>query len=173
MLINGMKVFSLHKIDSSLASYYITATGDVISTKREVPYTLSGSSASGSSIRYYTLGGRSWRSDVLLNCSKSHTDFAVDVGLVANQTKPEQPRSSDRSHASTLQEGLDGRGWVIASVDKIDGEDHLVFGSKPKIHLTPTSVESELKRLATQKPGVKFVGLQIVKTLVAGGLIWG
>jgi hypothetical protein len=80
---------------------------------------------------------------------------------------------SDRKHAKNVAEGLSGKGWVIAQVAVHNGEQFLLFGSKPAIHLASDSVKAEMARLATAKPGVKFVSLRVDSTLVSGGLVWG
>jgi hypothetical protein len=124
--------------------------------------------------RVYTLDRRTYTSTFLVVLAKKHKDFYVDTRIitVTENTKMLKGSPSDRSHAKSLQEGLDYKGWVIAQVSVHDGVQHLLFGSQPAIHITPGSVTSELQRLATSKPGVKFVSLKVDRTLVSGGLVW-
>lgn len=178
---NTVKVYPLNRVFPALSQYYIDVEGAVYSTKGKNPRKFVGARASSGG-RYYTLNGRSWKSDDLLMGAKLKADFNTEIGTVKiEDVKPQWPfdqlidnssSMKDRVHASTVEAGLKGKGWVIAQVAVHDGEQFLMFGSKPKIHMTPSSVNAELTRLATAKPGTKYVGFKVDRTLVAGGLSW-
>jgi hypothetical protein len=53
-------------------------------------------------------------------------------------------------------------GWIIATVTP----QGLLFGSKPKVHLSYAAADAELERLASVSPGTEFVLLKAVKTAV-------
>lgn len=166
-----INVFPLLKVDSRLSAYYITRDGQVFSTISKTPTRLSGSrSISGT---YFTLNRRSYRADRLLTMAKTHPEFEKETRQIClSKTEDEVTTIKDRVHASTVAAGLNGKGWVIAQVAIHEGEQFLMFGSKPKIHMTPDSVTAELARLATTKPGTKFVSFKVDKAVVAGGLSW-
>jgi len=67
-----------------------------------------------------------------------------------------------------MDTAIKGRAVLIASVEG----DSLVFGTKPKLHIGEKSWKAEMTRLATVAPGTKFVALQIVTSVVAGGVRW-
>jgi hypothetical protein len=168
-------VFPLERLYSRLSAYYIDATGAVYSTKGKNPVKLLGSCKRGGQ-RYYTLDKQSWSGTWLLNRARNHPAY---FGETSSAKAAEEPVSTDSSgspwpipHAPSVEAGLKAKGWVIGQVSVHEGEQFLMFGSKPKIHLTVASVDAELARLAGEKPGTKFVSFKVDKAVVAGGLSW-
>lgn len=172
MLKHGLNLFSLEAINPALRNYWMGFGGTVYSTKKSVvPTILKGQAAARFNSRYYTLNGRTYTSEYLCEVAKKHPDFIKETS--AHPEAKVKGTSSVRAHSRTTLEGITGRGYVIAKVITVDGEDVLAFGSKPSIHLTEASYADELKRLALSAPGVKFVGVKIVGSAVAGALVFG
>ena len=168
-------VFPLVKINSRLDGYFIDAGGAIFSTKKGPAQRLIGSQTKSWYPRTYTLSNMNYIGHQLLSASKSHRDWAKEIQLesapiVDTSGSVNQAAVSPRSHAKSVHEGITGRGVVIAQVSKHDDIEHLEFGSKPAIHMSENSWNSELQRLAFAKPGTKFVALKIVGGLVAGGV---
>ena len=164
-------LFPLVKIDTRLIGYYIDASGDVYSTKQyKKPRKLSGSKYGGQ--HYYTLATSRNRSTSeqghqLLLRARLHADWKTEIShrqLIA-ETKETTAVPIDRP---LVAEGISKNGYIIGQVQ---GEA-LVFGSKPKIHLTLDSAKTEVERLAQKSPGVQIVYLQIKGAAVAKGIHW-
>ena len=186
MKIGDHYVFPLSMLEAhGMNGYYIDRQGDVYST-RQSP---NGRKMTGSN-GYVTLNGVSYNKRVLLLRAKVHREFLIEtakskadiVTIVAKDEPASWPSVSearevlnapkDRSHAKSVAEGIKSRGWVIAQVATHEGVQHLMFGSKPAINTTADSYTNELTRLASAKPGTKFVALKIVSAVVSGGLSW-
>lgn len=166
-MIQGLNVFDMKRVNGIFAGYYMNDAGEIYSAKaaRGTLVRLTGSNtASG---RYYTLNGRSYRHDWLKTQIMTRLDFKQEVSqgvkAAAQATSP-----ANRSHASTTEAGISAKGYLVGRVTG----DAIVLGSKPKIHLTLASVNSEMERLAGQYPGVKFVRLKVDGSVVAGGVKW-
>lgn len=175
--------FPLSSIETSLVNYFMTAEGHIYSMKLGgAPRRLVGSKGFNvpESSRTFTLANRSYRGAELFRRAQRHADWkqhtsgpvntarATLLWEAALTSKPEA-----RSHAKTLREGVRAKGWVIARVMGSGADENLVLGSTPKIHTTVESYKSEMTRLATEFPGVTFVGLRISDSVVAGGVTWG
>ena len=165
-------LFPLTKIDNRLVHYYINSQGHVYSTKQYAkPRRMSGSYTSG--VTYYTLGiGRnrstSKRGDDLLAMAKLHTDCAKEIAASPIVTKIQDRSESSADFRPLVATGIERKGYIIGQVQ---GEA-LVFGSKPKIHLTMDSVKTEVARLAAKSPGTQIIYLQIQGGAVAEGMRW-
>ena len=172
MLLN---LLSLAKVMPQLNGYFIDpATNDIYSTKSSptsVPVRLKGTVSVSTGRRTFTLSGRPYTHSYLIEVARPH------INKLRNEQKtPSVPvglgTPRDRSHAANVTAGLTVKGVVIAQVAKHNGEDFLMFGSKPTIHTTEQSWRAEMTRLATTKPGTKFVAFKVDSTLVSGGLQW-
>ena len=163
-------------LDSGLGGYFVSADGRFYSTK-QTPQgrVMCGSGSHGSRTRYYTMRGMSYDGALLYRRAQAHSAWKSETTkpsaaiAVANKTGA---KVTGRSHAATVKAGITGRGVVIARVAVHDGVEHLLFGSKPAIHMTEQSYTDEMTRLATQYPGVEFVALKVVKSVKAGGFTW-
>lgn len=175
MLKHGLYLFSLEAINPAWRNYWMGFGGTVYSTKKSVvPTILKGQAASRFNSRYYTLNGRTYTSEYLYGLAKKHPDFAKETSAQPEvKVKGTSTEVQARTHAKNLDQGIAGRGYVIAKVITVDGEDVLAFGSKPSIHLSEASYADELKRLALSAPGTKFVGVKILGSAVAGALVFG
>lgn len=170
MIIEGISgLFPLTKIDGRMAGYYMNAQGHLYSTRKsKTPTRLLGTYTSG--IHYFTLASdrgrqRVKRSDELIAQAKLHTDWAKETGQSPVITKIKDRTDIDRPLVAT---GIEKKGYIIGQVQ---GEA-IVFGSKPKIHLTLDSVKTEVERLAQKSPGVQIIYLQIQGGAVAKGIHW-
>lgn len=177
MQVGSQYLFPLELIDTGLKGYYLSGEGKFISTKQSAAgRVMTGSGSFGSRTRYYTMNGMSYEGAILYRRAQQHINFKAETTkpsqaiAVANKTGA---KVTGRSHAGTVQAGIAGRGVVIARVAVHDGVQHLLFGSKPALHMTEQSYTDEMTRLATQYPGVEFVALKVVKSVKAGGFTWG
>jgi hypothetical protein len=164
-------LFHLGIVLSDYNGYWMDTAGAVYSTRKsDTPTLMTGSNTRSG--RYYTMNGRSVCESVLLNLTISSAGWRGF--LEARKTKPADTKpagqSSDSKWAHDTRHGLAEKGWVVATVNKCSG--NLVFGSKPKIHLTEASVKAELERLATVFKGDTFVSLKITHEVVANGISW-
>lgn len=173
MQFGTLHLFPLINVHARYEGYFMAKDGTVYSTKRskkasDAPYKMIGSGYG--SMKYYTLNNDSIDGHSLTRRAKAHKDFnketsgSVPIEAVVSSTK--------RSHASAVDEGIKGRGFVIAQVAVHDGAEHLLFGSKPAIHMTEASFKDEMQRLAMAMPGTKFVALKVVTSVVSGGVQW-
>jgi hypothetical protein len=178
MQVGTLYLFPLSLIDSGLGGYFVSAEGKFYSTKQSAAgRVMTGSGSFGSRTRYYTMRGQSYEGAVLYRRAQQHINFKAETtkpsATIAVANKVPAAKVTGRSHAGTVQAGIAGRGVVIARVAVHDGVQHLLFGSKPALHMTEQSYTDEMTRLATQYPGVEFVALKVVKSVKAGGFTWG
>ena len=192
MIVGGMPgLFPLSNIRNGWSSYFMNGAGHVFSTKANpVPRKLSGSTTISG--HYYTLSpsdghsSSTERADSLLRRAKAHTEFKKETALTTdnvvhdtlfNKLKNKVNGSPnltaavgmvDRDHATSVKEGIEKRGFLIG---RVVGEA-IVFGSKPKIHITLKSAKSEIERLANQTPGLQLIYLQIEGAVRAATLVW-
>lgn len=162
MLINGKNVYDMSRFASNYKGYFMDKDGEIYSTKRVtggMVRMLGSNTASG---RYYTLNGMSYSHARLVREIQSQKDFKAEM------QSPQVSSADQRAHAESTQAGLDAKGYIIG---KLSG-DTVILGSKPKIHLTLKSVNSEMERLAQAHPGVKFIRLKIDGSVVLGGMKW-
>lgn len=177
MQFDSLNLFPLARVNSHYEGYFIAKDGSVYSTKRpsvgKMPYKMLGSGYG--SMRYYTLNKISVDGYTLMARARAHKDFDKETSpptiamMLASATHTVVAK---RSHAKAVDEGIKGRGVVIAQVAVHDGQEHLLFGSKPAIHMTEASYRDEMTRLAASKPGTKFVALKVVASVVSGGVKW-
>lgn len=178
MQVGSSYLFPLSKIDTHLDGYFISAEGKMFSTKKfSQGRVMVGSGPYGTSARTYTMNGCSYDGSMLFHRAQQHRDWKNETmtptANVLIVTKHDaQSKITDRSHAQDVVQGIKGRGFVIGQVAVHDGQEHLLFGSKPAIHMTEQSYKDEMTRLATSKPGIKFVALKIVASVVSGGVKW-
>lgn len=164
MLINGSNVFPLNKIYSRLTGYYMSSNGQVYSNFKN-PTTLKLLSGSGD---YYTLARQSFNKMSLRSTVMRHVDFQRETRSPTPSVPQERTSPPNRCHATTIEEGVKGRGSIIGAVI----ESKITFGSDPKIHMTEQSLKDEMQRLALATPGVKYIALKITHGLIATGLNW-
>ena len=164
MRFGDLNLFHLTAVDSSLTGYFIDAHGAVYSNRGNgLIKRLTGSRTSSNNV-YYTLNNRSYRAGDLMKSAKANPMFARETSMDAERAVT----TSDRSHAASAEAGVKQRGVVLATIQ--DGKLH--FGSEPKFHLTQKSYESEMERIARASPGVKVVALKVVRSVVAGEVVW-
>ncbi len=180
MQFGTMNLFPLDAAVNRLGGYFLDAQHRVYSTKRsKVPVLMHGSKVNTWSNRNYTLNGSTYTEQYLKSLVTNNSVFAKlfrehtsPVAAVAVAVEAKAGKLSNRSHASTASQGIKARGVVVAQVAVHDGVEHLLFGSKPAIHLSEQSYRDEMTRLAAQKPGTKFVALKVVASVVSGGVQW-
>jgi hypothetical protein len=177
-----MYLFPLTHIGLGMQGYFVSADGKFYSTK-QIPQgrLMTGSCGRRGDARYYTLGGMTVPGAPLYRRAQAHGSWKAETTkptiettkpTIETKVVPMTDVRGKRSHALSVEAGIRARGWVIAQVALHDGVQHLLFGSKPAIHTTEASYKDEMIRLATSKPGTKYVALRIEKALVAGGLVW-
>lgn len=153
-------VFPLNLLRLSLDKYFISATGDVYSTKRG-----KASLMYGNGNHYVTLSNMTYDKRVLLRQAKDHMDWKAH--MLPNSIKIESaPAKAVPTKA--VPAPAPSAGYVIATQTK----DGLIFGSKPKVHPSLQSAKDEMLRLATLNPGVKFIRLKIDGSVIAGAVTW-
>lgn len=178
MQFGTMNLFPLDLAYQRLKGYYLSADLTVYSTRRGLtPVKMSGSKAFGAYHRNYTLNGVSYTETYLRGLVGGNSAFKKSFAEHTSAPKvaaavEAKSKVSNRSHAQAVDQGIKSRGFVIAQVAMHDGQEHLLFGSKPAIHMTEQSYKDEMTRLATSKPGMKFVALKIVASVVSGGVKW-
>ena len=177
MNFSGINLLPLGLLDKHLKDYYLDADFKVYSTRKmKAPILMQGTKSTAASEcgRVYTLDGSPYtagflRALVQRNASAKEL-FAQHTSPITIVSKLPIIETSNLSHVYLVEQGIKDRGFVIAQVSQPDG--HLVFESKPAIHMTEQSYRSEMTRLAINKPGTKFVALQIVASAVSGDIKW-
>ena len=178
MQVGSSYLFPLSEIDTHLSGYFVSAEGKMFSTKQSTQgRVMVGSGSYGSRHRYYTMYGCSYEGAMLFRRAQQHANWKSETSkptanVLTVSKHDAQSRVTDRSHAQAVDQGIKGRGFVIGQVAMHEGQEHLLFGSKPAIHMTEQSYKDEMTRLATSKPGMKFVALKIVASVVSGGVKW-
>ncbi len=155
-------VFPLNLIRLSLDKYFISATGDVYSTKRG-----KASLMYGNGNHYVTLSNMSYDKRTLLRQAKEHHEWPSHMAPYVTNAAPVKAVPAP-AKAVPAPAPATSAGYVIATQTK----DGLIFGSKPKVHLTLQDVKVEMLRLATLNPGVKFIRLKIDGSVIAGAVTW-
>ena len=169
-----LHLFPLEKFQSRFRGYYMSADGKVYSTRGNNKLKeLSGSKANSWSNRYFTLDGGSWEQNHLTGNCKAHKDFVLETTVpsvtgIKTAQMPAVKLTTERNHAKTAEEALAAKGSIIASV--VNGK--FLFGSNPVIHTTQESLKSEMARLASQNPGVRYVAFTITGSVISGGMNW-
>lgn len=167
MLVQGKHLFPLSLLANHIylgvpSGYYMDSQGLVYSTRgrngdlRE----LRGSRIPSG--HYFTLANRTYRHDELYKKARQHPDWIKET----------QSKSGNRYHSATLDSGIKAHGVIIGTVYEHCGQKKIVLGSTPKVHLHEASWKDEIKRLALLKPGTKFVALQVIAAVKAGGITW-
>lgn len=195
MLIDNKNLFPLYRLGAHFKDYFMDGEGNIFSTKRGgVLKQLWGSRSTN---RYgrssggtrYSLGGLTYDSHELVAMASRDSTFneethdpkkklvggygpktlsAASLGVDLTKIKAPIP-PIERSHATSVESGIEGKGWIIAAYKSGIG---LIFSKQPAIHLTAESAKSEMERLAKEVPGQKFVLLRILNTIVSGGVTW-
>lgn len=195
MLVDNKNLFPLQLAYASLYDYYMDAEGEVYSKKRGALARLSGStpyrfgSYNRTAGKTYTLNGTSYQAVKLKAHAQAHPSFkeethdpkkktpggygpatlsAAALGVDLTKVKSSVP-SPDRVHATSVEAGIKGKGFIITRFMPGVG---LIFSKQPAIHLTEDSARSEMERLAKEVPGTKFVMLKITNSIVSGGVTW-
>lgn len=175
MQIDGKNLFPLSLVLPSVRkdTYYMAADRSVFSKARGKLVRMLGSHGYGGKTfsfqRAQGSGTFTERATVVESLATRHSQFTAHTSLGISINLPSTTKvPANRSHAESVEDGIKSKGSIIARVHK----GHLVFGSEPPIHLTAASVKSEMERLATAHPGVKFVELKIAQSVVAGGVSW-
>lgn len=171
------RVFPLEEVVGDGHGYFITSAGTVFITRQgTLAQMLIGTplpgDVDGILNREYSVSGQYCTRASLLRLAKNSVSW--NYHMVAEETAPTpdiDKAPSNRSYG-TVAQGLASNGAVIARVSGTGAEAFLEFGSKPKIHLTPESLKSEMTRLATANPCVRYVALKIGQSVLAGGVVW-
>ena len=177
MQVGPSYLFPLSKLNNQLDCYFVSSRGEMFSTKQS-PVGRSMIGTGLKNTRYYTMNGTSYSGANLYRRAQQHADWKVETSKPASTflTRPDHPATqskiTDRSHSPDVEHGIKNHGFVICQVAMHEDQEHLLFGSKPVIHLTEQSYKDEMIRLATSKPGMKFVALKIVASVVSGGIKW-
>jgi hypothetical protein len=172
MLIDGYNLFPLEKLYPRLHGYFMSSLHYIYSTRGLTDALMRVEGRLANSTTYYTLdGGVSYTDIDLFRQARKHPDWYQETctGATIDATFTPPNVHQDRSHALTVNEAIVKRGVIIASIE----DDKLIFGKNPKMHVGEKSWKAEMERLATVAPGRKFVALQIVASVVAGGVTWG
>ncbi len=181
MLIEGLHLFPLDRADAHIAagSYFMDAEQRVYSMRTGKLVRITGSvSNSGTYFKLVSSNSRYGRSvskndlarmalrhpTFKAETSPNHQNILKDLAVKAIEKNVQ----ADRHHAKSIDDGIKGRGWLIGQVV----DQAIIFGSKPAIHTTQASVDGELTRLATKKPGTRFVKLKIEAALTLGAMLW-
>lgn len=92
------------------------------------------------------------------------------------QVKPQRPadaattKQSPLLTAASAQNPLAITGNVI--IGSILSNGNISFSDKPSVHTTELSWKTEIERLASANPGKRYVAVEVVGSVVAGGLVW-
>lgn len=176
MKVGTQYLFPLSKLNSTLKDYFVSVDGKFFSTKQSpAGRQMHGAGPSTPYLRSCTMAGPSRDGRTMYLAAKQHDDFVSETRPPS--TRPVDARTlrgtpSGRNHAMSVNEGLADKGWVIAQVAVHEGVEHLLFGSKPAIHMSEASYKDEMQRLALSKHGTKFVALKVVASVVSGGVTW-
>ena len=188
MNINGVNnLFPLSHIRPGYVGYFMDVNGHVYSTKQfTTPRKLAGSTtgygAMQRTIYSFTAAGRRqavqehgatlfaeakrhalWTKETsTTHVTVSMPDFAKGLGNVN--------KVDDSIHAATIVQGIKQRGYIIGQV--VSGSGAIVFGSKPKIHMTEESVKAEVARLAAKSPGTQIIYVKIMGAATSHALAW-
>lgn len=182
MLMNGLNLFPLSKIDRYMEGYHMAVGGEIFSTRgnaKGLPTRLAGSSTGSG--RYFVLNKRSFRHDALIHMAKKHKDWAQDTAMPAPPTAWPLPTpgvaqkstgnclAGQVGRTKSATEATKEKGFLLATVGPTD---KFVFSTDPVMHLHRATAVAEAERIATLKPGTKVVVLQIVASVVVGGARW-
>jgi len=185
MLLDGRHLFPLRLVIFSLDGYYMSKDGAVFSTNGSTGVLRQLNGSRTSSGHYYTLKTNTYRHDQLFAKAKAHAQFLTHTSGITREDVQMQRAVAQtaeairdlhlgdipagvRAHAPSVHDGITRKGVLLGTVDG----DILVFGSKPKLHLTEASWRDEAERIAKLKPGLKVVAFKIIGSVVAKGVHW-
>ncbi len=188
MLIDGHNLFPLNNIDPNANGYFMDTLGYIYSQRARKGQLTKLIGSITNSGHYYTLGGRTIRADDLTRNARNHKSWGAETSGISTEAadilnqirarstarkNADMPRTDilkiiDRTYAQNMNAAILNRGVLIASVQ----DDKLLFGTNPRIHVGEESWKAEMQRFAKVAPGTKFVALQIITSVVAGGLKW-
>lgn len=178
MIIHGKNLFPLSLTLVGAQGYFMDAAGEIWSERgrKGSLRKLAGTQTPGG--RQVTLQTNvhlgfspTYKCDHLQHEAKRHRDFAKHTMNLINLATAMGLKSEsimNRAHADSLATGITAKGWIIGTI----ADDAITIGVKPVIHTTEASVNDEITRLATLKPGVKFVKLRIEGALTVGAPVW-
>lgn len=179
MLIDGQFLFPMAMLRHSFDGYYMNVQGAIFSNRGPSGKLRQLNGSRTTSGHYFTLNNSTWRHDQLMREAKAHAKFANHTTGITSEDRIMQKSVSstadqvlnairDRHHAENVAQGVKQKGVVLATI--VDGT--LIFGSRPKIHLSDESWRAEAERIAVAKPGLKVVALKVVGSVVSGGVNW-
>lgn len=187
MLLEGKDLFPLTHLENRFSGYYMDSFHYIYSTRKHNGKVTKLVGTMTDAGHYYTLDGIMRRADDLAKSARAHSAWGKEVGggdRILNQIRERaqakraeiaksavavyNPPFADRNYAVSMELAIKGRAVIIASING----DALVFGTNPKLHIGEKSWKAEMTRLASVAPGTKFVALQIVASVVAGGVQW-
>lgn len=99
------------------------------------------------------------------NNSYSYHYVAPKLGPVTTPTRPGAAPSQRPTVAN-----LSAKGSVI--IGTIGAGGTISFAVSPQVHTNEHSWKTELARLANASPGTRYVAVEVVASVVAGGLVW-
>lgn len=176
MLVHGRNLFPLNNIEPAAHGYFMDADGAIYSTRAKANQLRRLFGTHTSSGRYFKMGHYTHRLDHLVNRAKSHPNWSAETKATISLSnidykapKPSVQNAEQRMYACDIHTAIRNRAVIIAAVNE---NGKLVFGTDPKMHVGEESYRSEMQRLASLKPGTKFVALQIVTAVTATGVQW-
>jgi hypothetical protein len=88
--------------------------------------------------------------------------------LLVKDTKPVSSKKAVSTKSTAVAEHDITKGWIIGSVNG----NVMSISETPKVHVTESSVKSEIERLAKAYPGKTFVKMKIENFVKATGVSW-
>lgn len=187
MNINGVNnLFPLSHIRPGYVGYFMDVNGHVYSTRQfTTPKKLSGSTTGYGAMQRtmytFTVTGRrntiQEAGSTLFAEAKRHALWTKETSALAAVSMPDFAKGlgavnkvDNSIHAATVVQGIKQRGYIIGQI--VSGSDAIVFGSKPKIHMTEESVKAEVARLAAKSPGTQIIYVKIMGAATCHALAW-
>lgn len=87
--------------------------------------------------------------------------------LLVKDTKPVSSKTASTKSTAVAEHDIT-KGWIIGSVNG----NVMSISETPKVHVTESSVKSEIERLAKAYPGKTFVKMKIENFVKATGVSW-
>lgn len=175
MLLEGKNLFPLTYIEARLIGYFMDSFHYIYSNRTRKGQLTKLRGSLTSSGQYYTLAGVAYRADALAGDARKHPAWAKETSPnILDQIRSSDSRLSaqdstlDRNYAVSMDLAIKGRAVIIATVQG----DKLIFGTNPRMHIGEKSWKSEMERLAKLNSGTKFVALQLVSSVISGGIRW-
>lgn len=171
MYLNGLHVFPLVKMDSTMHGYFMDGIGNVYSNKTARPGSaitkLAGTKQPSG--HYFTLNKRTFRADDLIRKAKAHKEFASEIRDLVGVHSALVEDAVVNGRTKSAKRMISLKGYVLATVGPTD---RFVFGTDPVLHVGESTAKEEAARIANLKPGTEVVILKVHASVVAGGVTW-